>query len=74
MLLGSLPLAEESKEDQNQESLNNTTGQEGAKFGGEPVKANLLKLLEESYGIREEDFISAEIEVVTGSGGPGCGL
>ena len=64
VLLGSLPLAEESKEDQNQESLNNTTGQEGAKFGGEPVKANLLKLLEESYGIREEDFISAEIEVV----------
>ena len=30
----------------------------------EPVKANVLKLLKEKYDIDEEDFISAEIEVV----------
>ena len=30
----------------------------------EKVKANLLKILNEKYGIEEEDFISAEIEVV----------
>ena len=30
----------------------------------EPVKANILKLLKEKYGIEEEDFLSAEIEVV----------
>ena len=30
----------------------------------EPVKANVLKLLKEKYGIEEEDFISAEIEIV----------
>ena len=30
----------------------------------EPVKAQLLKILEENYGIEEEDLISAEIEVV----------
>ncbi len=30
----------------------------------EPVKAFALKLLEEKYGITEEDFLSAEIEVV----------
>lgn len=30
----------------------------------EPVKANILKLLKEKYDIEEEDFISAEIEVV----------
>ena len=30
----------------------------------EPVKANVLKLLKDKYGIEEEDFISAEIEVV----------
>ncbi len=30
----------------------------------EPVKAFALKLLEEKYGIAEEDFLSAEIEVV----------
>ena len=29
-----------------------------------PVKANVLKLLKKKYGIEEEDFISAEIEVV----------
>ena len=30
----------------------------------DPVKANLLKLLKESYDIEEEDFLSAEIEIV----------
>ena len=30
----------------------------------EPVKAFALKLLEEKYGITEEDFLSAELEVV----------
>ena len=29
-----------------------------------PVKANVLKLLKKKYGIEEEDFISAEIEIV----------
>ena len=30
----------------------------------EKVKANIMKLLEKEYGIEEEDFLSAEIEVV----------
>ena len=30
----------------------------------EPVKAYVLKLLKDKYGIEEEDFISAEIEIV----------
>ena len=30
----------------------------------EAVKANVLRILQESYGIEEEDFLSAEIEVV----------
>ena len=30
----------------------------------EPVKAMLLKILSEEYGIEEEDFLSAEIEIV----------
>ena len=30
----------------------------------EPVKANVLRLLKEKYGIEEEDLISAEIEIV----------
>lgn len=30
----------------------------------EPVKAALLKLLQEKYGMEEEDFLSAELEIV----------
>ncbi len=30
----------------------------------EPVKANMLKILKEKYDIEEDDFLSAEIEVV----------
>lgn len=30
----------------------------------EKVKANIMKILEQEYGIEEEDFLSAEIEVV----------
>ena len=30
----------------------------------EPVKANVLRLLKEKYGVEEEDFVSAEIEIV----------
>ena len=32
--------------------------------GSESVKANVLRLLNEKYGIEEEDFISAELELV----------
>lgn len=28
------------------------------------VKANVLKLLQDQYGMEEEDFISAELEIV----------
>ncbi|MBO4384788.1 MAG: aminopeptidase [Clostridia bacterium] len=30
----------------------------------EPVKANVLKILKDKYGFEEEDFLSAEIEIV----------
>ena len=30
----------------------------------EPVKANVLKMLKDKYGIEEEDFLSAELEIV----------
>ena len=32
--------------------------------GSELVKLNILKLLNEKYGIKEEDFLSAELEIV----------
>ena len=30
----------------------------------EPVKANIMKMLKDRYGIEEDDFVSAEIEIV----------
>ena len=43
VIVGSIPLAEESKD---------------------AVKANILRLLKEKYGVEKEDFTSAEIEIV----------
>ncbi|MDR0514363.1 MAG: aminopeptidase [Coriobacteriaceae bacterium] len=40
----------------------------------EPVKAMLLKLLRETYGIEEEDFLSAELEVVPAGPARECGF
>ena len=55
VLIGNRPLVVEPADDASDEE------KEAAK---EPVKAFALKLLEEKYGITEEDFLSAEIEVV----------
>lgn len=55
VLIGNRPLKVEPADDASDEE------KEAAK---EPVKAFALKLLEEKYGITEEDFLSAEIEVV----------
>lgn len=49
LLIGSIPL--EEKEDNEEKTK-------------EKVKANIMKILEKEYGIEEEDFLSAEIEVV----------
>ena len=40
----------------------------------EPVKAYLLDLLAERYGIEEEDFLSAELEVVPAGAARDCGF
>lgn len=36
-------------------------------YSKDPVKANILKILKEKYDIDEDDFVSAEIEVVPAS-------
>ncbi len=51
LLIGSIPLEEPDKNDDKEKVK-------------EKVKANILHLLEKEYGIEEEDFLSAEIEVV----------
>ena len=40
----------------------------------EAVKANVLKLLADRYGIKEEDFFSAELEIVPAGKARDCGL
>ena len=40
----------------------------------EPVKARILSLLADAYGIDEEDFLSAEIEVVPAGRARDCGF
>ena len=40
----------------------------------EAVKANVLKLLKEKYDIEEEDFLSAELEIVPAGKARDCGL
>jgi len=40
----------------------------------EKVKANVLKILKENYGIEEDDFISAEFELVPATGARDCGI
>ncbi len=40
----------------------------------EAVKQNIMKLLEEYYGMAEEDFVSAELEIVPAGRSRDCGL
>lgn len=40
----------------------------------EAVKAGVLKLIEETYGIKEEDFASAELEIVPAGKARDCGI
>ena len=40
----------------------------------EAVKENILQILQEKYGIEEEDFLSAELEVVPAGKARECGL
>ena len=40
----------------------------------EAVKANILGILKEQYGIEEDDFLSAELEIVPADKARDCGL
>ena len=43
-------------------------------FQKDAVKQNVLKILNEKYGIEEEDFLSAELEIVPAGKARDCGL
>jgi aspartyl aminopeptidase len=58
ILVGSRPLVQEDEEKQEKDA----------------VKANILAILKEQYGIEEEDFLSAELEIVPADKARDCGL
>ena len=52
VIVGSIPAAKEKDEDGKEKEAKN------------PIKKNILALLNEKYGITERDFVSAELEIV----------
>ena len=71
VLVGNRPLVEAAatNTDTDAEAAEGTEPEEAAEATGEtagkdPVKAHVLSLLADKYGIAEEDFLSAELEVV----------
>ncbi len=67
LLIGSRPSKQEEKTQQEEK----TAQEEKEK---QAVKANILALLKESYHIEEEDFVSAELEIVPAGKARDCGL
>ena len=59
VLIGSKPLKTAKEADKADKA-----DKETVKAGKEAVKAGILKLLKEKYGMEEEDFLSAELEIV----------
>lgn len=60
VIVGSRPQIKEEKEDKKEEK--------------EFVKATILEYFKEKYGVEEEDFLSAELEVVPAGPARDCGL
>lgn len=58
ILIGSRPLKQDGKEEKEKDA----------------VKANILGILKEQYGIEEDDFLSAELEIVPADRARDCGL
>lgn len=60
LLIANSPVASDSEDDKDKEK--------------EAVKANVLALLKEKYDMEEEDFMSAELEIVPAGKARDCGL
>jgi len=79
VLVGSRPLVFEADDLEDEKSESKTEDSSLAAqlkklAKKEPVKAMLLKLLEEKYDIEEKDFLSAELEVVPAGAARDCGF
>ena len=75
ILVGNRPLVIEKGTADNADADADSVQAKRAKLAEkEPVKAYLLDLLAERYGIEEEDFLSAELEVVPAGAARDCGF
>ena len=74
VLIGSEPLIVEAKKDERKEDELTYKERIERTAENEAVRANILSLLLDRYGIEEEDFLSAEIEVVPAGPARDCGL
>lgn len=63
LILGSEIPPERFRNDDSESDLSESKGA-GKEKSGEKAKKNILRILNETYGIREEDFGSAELEIV----------
>ncbi len=65
IIIGSKPLViDKNKNDKDKSEKKDKEGKKNKEAAKEAVKKGVLSILKESYGIEEEDFISAELEVV----------
>ncbi|MCM1091080.1 MAG: aminopeptidase [Butyrivibrio sp.] len=65
IIIGNRPLVIDKKSDKKNEKKNqNDQLNESGKSGKDAVREGILRILKETYDIEEEDFVSAELEVV----------
>ena len=76
ILVGNRPMVVEENEKAEKDAKVEVSYPESLKelAGKEPVKAQLLMLLHEKYGIEEEDLLSAELEIVPAGRARECGF
>ncbi len=77
LLIGNCPLdsvLDEISGAKNSNSAPKEAGEAEKKEKKEAVKANVLRLLKEKYDMAEEDFTSAELEIVPAGKARDCGL
>ena len=63
--------SKEAQQETPEDADGNTADKKAQK---EAVKANILAILKEKYGMEEEDFLSAELEIVPADKARDCGL
>ena len=74
LLVGGRPLFKEEKGEKAEAADAKETDKDTDKASEEGVKAQVLKVLADKYGIAEEDFLSAELEIVPAGRARECGL